>query len=577
MKHTHNHGEDVKQQKKDLVLKGTQEKTKTTKNKHNVEVKTSNQPIFKRTALEEKLIAFSANTDMILTDSDSDADTPSKQNDDNQSTVSKPQLLPCEEKGKSFQNNSVKGSSCTIDMTTSSVSTYKSTEVISDDKMLAICEKLEEKDKPKAIVISDSEDELLQEIKDENNDRLSNACKESRTKEILELPPKSSVGMTMNYSETCDEIFVDTEELHENKTGKPNEKIEEQVKGLQGKKLIVMIEDLQNCGAGSHFILKSTKEDAKIKKSKKKEKNKPDSSKLADVDFFAADVSKLKKKMTAKEGKHVEKSKHKIISESDKKKMKKKLGESNLAPVKEKSKIQRYKELKRLFKDSENTLDKLEDQQKKSLLVDNKFVATLEKEKETIRPSDFLLKKPKHSWKNESKGFKKDKDDSKSNVHNNADETTEEKQSSKNPFVLVAPDKKVILIPDNDTVCENSQYADALGTSDTNRHSDYSGLDEDSEENELLRIFNDYNPDNDEPEMNDCVDDLLINIDVVNVRDSDDKKEKKLVQSSKSISGLKRQSSEGTSAAFKKQRVAHQPNLASYFIYIFLLCMVINV
>ena len=315
----------------------------------------------------------------------------------------------------------------------------------------------------------------------------------------------------------------------------------------EDKSLNTLIEDLQKYGTGMDIEVKTKKDINKDEiEISRKEKPKPEPPKLTDVNFFSASISKKNKKSSKDEKGHKKKDGTKIKKEDEKrekqskekKKLKKTLSENNLGNTKEKSKIQRYKELKKLVKDSEKNTNTVPDPDMNLPSVSREKIGTkkAEKVKQTNEPMKNVKKKSitAETSCTVSSSIKDEKLEKRRN------------KSVKKASVVADHKKPAVVSSDSEPICGKSIVESDFDNS----------LEDDSEEKELLRIFNDYDP-GDEPDIMDCMNDRM-DIEVKNISNDT------VVPMPKSI-GQKRPSAELESipVGFKKQRVAHQPGLVS--------------
>ena len=610
--------ESLQNKEKDVKSKVTV-KDKVDKNEHKTpdEPTTSTKTIFKRTALEEKLIAFSRSADEILSDSDSDAETQQKGKKHIDTGVTKVpvSLVSQDNEGGEIKGSVSNVSDSSICSETASVAnvaqTSGATKIVTTatskpertDKK-EVVENSENLETEKSDVLPCSKDQMImcEGVNEPHNiekKKLSSEQEEAlpeptRHDQLSEME-STDVTMSGNDDESNKEVAeklkrdkdteLDTKELHEaHKSTEPKE----------DTKLNTMIQDLQKYGTGMDIEVKTKKEKNKSEIKKiKREKPKPEPPKLTDVNFFSAVVAKQNKKKSSKEEKtqatKVKKEEKSENTSKDKKKLKKKLSESKLATTKEKSKIQRYKELKKLVKDSENNINTATDPVKSSASVSGEIYSTKKTErtketKELVKDSKKILSTTTSSGKVSASGKSESPDKtertkiskepvkvsnkevnvatdyakistSKSGKKDIARKTERNKDIIvkdyvKKTSVVAGPGKSVLVISSDSELSSGEIKKSNIVESDMDNN-----LEDDSEENELLRIFNDYDPDNDEPDVMDSMDNHMMNIDV-----EDDK----IQLLPKSIAGLKRPSTESINpVGFKKQRVAHQPSLVS--------------
>lgn len=252
----------------------------------------------------------------------------------------------------------------------------------------------------------------------------------------------------------------------------------------------VLIEDVQKHGKEVEKMERKKEEVKDEINSAQETCETPETPQLSDVGFFSTINVKRNSKKRKKNSKAEDSSSghKKVVKKTDvdekgktsrekrKKKKAAKSSEAKTSSTKEKSKIQRYKDLKKSVKDSGDSLTSVADSSKNCV--------------EKVR---------------EKRG-KTEKND-----------------------IMVLVDS---------------------GSDRTRRD-----LEDESEENELLRIFNDYDP-NEEPDCMDEAESCLEEYELKNNGQSSD-----VCSSAQSVS-MKRPSTEKV-VAFKKQRVAHQPNHVS--------------
>ena len=571
--------------KAELTCKDTVDKKENTTSDEAI---TSTNTIFKRTALEEKLIAFSGSTDEILSESDSDGETQEKGNKNKESGVSK--VTQCHTILQKNEEGGVKGSNSNASIPnvkeeTSVTNGRQITEGVTSVNISKPGWKNKEKvfEKNAVLPCQNNEVTLYGNVNKQDNLEKTGSLPEQDDSppELIKYTVSEFKSKDGDVSEQDNGINKEAlEAFEEDKNNKFDNK---QLHGTdkcvnkpkEDKNLNTLIEDLQKYGTGMDITVKSKKE---IDKSevKKVKREKAETSKLTDVNFFSAGVLKQNTKKTSKEAKiDGSKSKKGVKSEclKDKKTLKKKLSDSKLATTKEKSKIQRYKELKKLVTDSEKNVSA--DNVKNSVSV---FEGVSKKTERAKEAKEFA----RESKKQTSTAVNLEKDstrfpnntDRTENVHANkvlnikklasvspsksgkkdtAGKTEQnkrfkDKNSPKETCGVSDPEKAVVISSD----CKHGiGETHKLGSDVDN------SLEDDSEESELLRLFNDYDPDDEESEVMESMDNYLTNNDAKD-------ESNRLQQIPKSITGLKRPSTESAPAGFKKQRVAHQPNLVSH-------------
>lgn len=581
------------------VKSKTSIKDKVEKSDHGTPDETT---IFKRTALEEKLIAFSRTTDECFSDSDSEAETQQKKGTSTDPGVS---MVSDSAFSKHSEDSGVKGSICTSILNNSSSIAIVEKSSGTPESVITDASKTEDKNIKKEVVEkcetvktegnevkfgSKSQVTKHEDVNEDHNvNKKESSCKQDEailepTQNTFSEEKSTDVVMSTNDDESCK---ADMETLKENADTKlDNKKFREPYKDTEPKEdtcnLHAMIEDLQKYGTGMDVEMKTKMENNKSEKVKK-EKPKVEPPKLTDVNFFSADVSKQNKKKGSKREKgDANTVKKEETIEKDKNKLKKKLSESKLATTKEKSKIQRYKELKKLVKDSDKKVNT--DPAKNSALISEeksgskkiegtKETKQLDKDSKTKISAKTNSGKVSTCGKDGSPNKTKQSETSKGSALNKKDNSVsgslkistsksdkdrkternkefEVEDSLKNTNVVTEAGKPVVTISSDSGSNEKQTKNPYVQESDVDN-----SMEDDSEENELLRIFNEYDPDNDEHDVMDSVDEYMMNI------DTEDQSTTQTLP--KSIAGLKRPSTETPSVGFKKQRVAHQPNLVS--------------
>ena len=544
--------------------------------------------IFKRTALEEKLIAFSRTTDECFSDSDSETETQQKKGTDTDTVVS---LVADSAVSQHNEGSGIKASiSATTLNNSSSVAIVEKSSGAAEG-VTTDANKTEDKNIKKEVVEkceiakterSDVKSQVTMHedvIEDHSVNKKESSCEQEEasmepTQNTFSEEKSSDVVMSANDDSSLKE---DVETLEENAGTKiDNKKFHEPDNDAEPKddtNLHTMIEDLQKYGTGMDVEVKTKKEKNKSEKVKK-EKSKVEPPKLTDVNFFSANVSKQNKKKGSKRDK------------GDGNTVKKKLSENKLTTTKEKSKIQRYKELKKLVKDSDKKVNTDPAKNSASISEEKSDSKKTERTKETKQlGKDSKTKinaktkpgKVSTCRKDESPNKTKQSQTSKEpalNKKNNSvqgslnictsesekdgktarNKESKVKDSLRNTNAVTEAGKPVVTISsDSEGVREQTKNSNVQASDVDN------SMEDDSEENELLRIFNEYDPDNDEHEVMDSMDEFMMNIDTENQSTTQ--------TLPKSIAGLKRPSTETPSVGFKKQRVAHQPNLVSEYVY----------
>ncbi len=594
---------------KDVKSKATvKEKVDKSEKKTADEPTSSTKNIFKRTALEEKLIAFSHSADEILSDSDSDAESQEKENKGIDIGLSKvaDNVVSQNNEGGGIKGSISNASTAIINKNASVADLVQKSEAAeigtTDTRKLEGTNEKEVVGKHKNL--ETERNEVLpcsrsQMIMGEDVNEQHNVEKNKSSREHENAPPEpirqdsflkmesADVVMTRN-EESCKEVEKGDEDTESD--SRERHKTNKRTLTKEDKELNTMIQDLQKYGTGMDIEVKTKKENSKIENKKiKKEKPKLEPPKLTDVNFFSTDVSKQNKKKSSKE-ETTQKTKVKKEEKSenmskDKKKLKKKLSESKLATTKEKSKIQRYKELKKLVKDSENVdtvtgpVSGVNSGTKKAKRTEE--TSEVDKESRTkicattssgrvsasgkIESPDksTRTKISKEPVKVSNKEFIAATDSgkiltSKSGKKHISGKTERDKElkgkeSLKKMCIVSDAGKGVVVISSDSEQSSGEIMKRNVFGSDV----DNSNVEDESEENELLRIFNDYDPDNDEPDVMDSMDIHMMNIDVK------DESNDMIQPIPKSIAGLKRPSSESIPVGFKKPRTAHQPNLVS--------------
>ena len=566
--------------------------------------------IFKRTALEEKLIAFSHTTDECFSDSDSEAETEQKKNTDvdtgvavvTNSNVSK-NNKGCEVKS-SISNTSTSSlnsnSSAAIAGKSSGAAgsvTTDTSKTGDEDIKKEVVEKYETfKTKGNDVKL---ESKVQATVHEDGNEQHNGNKKESSRKQeedSLEHTPnmffeEKSTDIVMSV--TDDEGFKkDVETLKGNVDCKlDNKKFCEPHKDIETKEdtnLNSMIEDLQKYGTGMDIEMKTTKEIDKSAKVKK-EKLKVEQPKLTDVNFFSADISKKnKKKGSKREKEDANTVKKEETSRKDTNKLRKQLSGSKLATTKEKSKIQRYKELKKLVKDSEKKVSEPEKdsvsiseeksssrktertKEAKQLNKDSKTkicattksgkVSTFRKDESPTKHSrtskEPVLSEGDNSVAGSLKISTSKSENKDAVIKTERNKELKVKDSLTKPNVVTEADEPTVIISSDSEGTGQQIKKSIVHESDMDN-----SMEDESEENELLRIFNEYDPDNDEQDVMDGMDNYMMSIDTED--------QSTIPSLPKSKTGLKRSSTETPAVGFKKQRVAHQPNLVSKGVSVF--------
>ncbi|XP_028403843.1 putative RNA exonuclease pqe-1 isoform X2 [Dendronephthya gigantea] len=503
---------------------------------------TSTKPLFKRTALEEKLIAFSENANEFLSDSDSsDVETLQKEKKALKGSKIEYSVAP-ENKAGGEILGTISNESTPILKEGASLAAKNSLPV---NSVVTEGQAKQEKTITKGSVgkyndLETGENTISQSVRNEINKSENcegkNAdkekCQSERTQHKLSRDAPTDAVLSGNVedsSNSCKNEVLEKMEI-EKSDNEQNTKPEE-VKSLNS-----IISDLQKYGTGIEVKTKKDNHKDEIEIGKK-EKPKPEPPKLTDVNFFSANVSKQSKKISKDEKSPKKKDATKLKKEDEKrekltkekKKLKKTLSESNLGNTKEKSKIQRYKELKKLVKDSEKNMDAVKDPDKSSPSGSREKSRTkkAEKGKEIKEPIKNVKKKST---------------------------TAETSDTISSSMMDKKPEKRHKEFVQKTSVMRVSSNPE-LSCRKSVVESDFdNSMEDDSEENELLRIFNDYDP-GDEPDIMDSMNDHVD----FEMRDiSND-----AVQPMPKSIGQKRSSAELESipVGFKKQRVAHQPGL----------------
>ena len=338
-------------------------------------------------------------------------------------------------------------------------------------------------------------------------------------------------------------------------------------KSKKDNELGTMIEDLQKFGTGMDIEVKTKKESSKsASKKRKEEKVKLEPPKLTDVNFFSVDVSKPNKKNSKEDkaqGIKVKKEEKRDGSSKDKKKLKKKLSESKLATAKEKSKIQRYKELKKLVKDSEKNIHSVAESsgaKKTEITGETNKLGSDSKKKVGIATNSGKLSASGKSGSphKATRKISKELDKDSKKICTSESETKDIAGKIERDKELKRSLKKSCIAANPGMVSSDSEQSSGEIKKSNVVESDIdTNVEDDSEENELLRLFNDYDPVNGEPGVMDSMDIHEMNIDMR------DKSDNRIQSIPKSIAGIKRPSSESIPVGFKKPRVAHQPSLVS--------------
>ena len=546
---------------KDVKCKTTiKEKIDKTKQKAIDEPTSSTKTIFKRTALEEKLIAFSHSADEFSSDSDGDGVTQPKENKEIDAGVCK---VANSVVLKNNKEGEIEGSDCyastsgepadvtQLEGTSEKEVVEKRSETVQND--ILPCSKIQ-------TVTGDTNKQHNLEGK-KSSSKQEEALPKPIRQDVFHNPELADIDVTENHEGFKDVV----EKLKGDKDDKSNDKklhkASESTESKEDKELGTMIEDLQKYGTGMDIEVKTKKESSKSEiKKVKKEKTKIEPPKLTDVNFFSVDVSKQNKKSSKEEKTPVKKDEKSESPSKDKKKLKKKLSESKLATTKEKSKIQRYKELKKLVKDSEKNVQSVSGEN--SGKTDSKETNSLGNDSKKKLCTTTNSSKVSASGKGESPDKTTRNKISKEpgrvlNEEGNAtNKELKRKHSLKKPSIVADPGMgDVVVSSDSERSTAETKTSNVLESDMDNN------MEDDSEENELLRIFNDYDPDNDEPDVMDSRDIHQMSIDLK------DKSDDRIQTLPKSIAGLKRPSTESIPVGFKKPRIAHQPNLVSACVY----------
>ena len=556
--------------------------------------------IFKRTALEEKLIAFSRTTDECFSDSDSETETQQKKGTNTNTAVS---LVADSAVSQHNEGSGIKASisATTLNNSSSVAIVEKSSgaaEGVTTDANKTGDKNIKKEVVQKCEIVKTERNDVKSQVtmhEDVNEDHNVNKKESSCEQEEASMEPTQNtfseeksrdVVMSVNDDGSLKE---DVETLEENAGTKlDNKKFDEPDNDNEPKEdtnLHTMIEDLQKYGTGMDVEVKTKKEKNKNEKVKK-EKSKVEPPKLTDVNFFSADVSKQNKKKGSKRDKGDGNTVKKEETGEKDNRLKKKLSESKLTTAKEKSKIQRYKELKKLVKDSDkkvntdpakNSASISEEKSDSKKTERTKETKQLDKDSKTKISAKTKPGKVSTCRKDENPNKTKQSQTSKEpalNKKNNSiqgslnictsesekdgktarNKESKVKDSLRNTNAATEAGKPVVIISsDSEGVREQTKNSNVQASDVDN------SMEDDSEENELLRIFNEYDPDNDEHEVMDSMDEFMMNIDTENQSTTQ--------TLPKSIAGLKRPSTETPSVGFKKQRVAHQPNLVSEYVY----------
>ena len=453
--------QDIKSQKITTELAERKVEDKDGKNEisKQQEAVSSTTSIFKRTALEEKLIAISGDTDEALSESDSDiSETLEGMSEKSDKTLNN----DVSSKKDVLSTNPVDVVDPVAKKFTTHIDSSPGETLTKDSETETHSETVKKYDK------TTTENETSTKHNDDINKTEGKAVENNLHENLLELNAE-------NISETSESKTVD-------------DTTSKKTRGQEN--LGLLIEDLQKYGKGVEVKITKKKDSDKDEiNCDLIEKPKPEAPQLTDMNFFSSIVvkrntNKKKKNLKASETS----SGHKNVANSTKSEKTDKISkgkskvkkmnnskEKKVPETKEKSKIQRYKDLKKLVMDSEKSLS-------------------------------GACSSLKHS----------------------------------------------VLVSESDNRKKGKEISTILIESDSDRAR--GDLDDDSEENELLRIFNDYNPCDEHGHMDISDAHTKVNL------ESDDSKNPFSTSQSGSI---KRPSTEKVAIGFKKQRVAHQPNHVS--------------
>ena len=412
-------------------------------------------PIFKRTALEEKLIAFSANVEETFSESDSDFETVENNGGKEDKKVVKESII-----NKTATSGSIGSVSEEARPTAE-----KATSVVPEVRPVV----------PEVRPVVQEVNPVAESIRNATVDRDDSETKSNEH----EVETEKTAPENLSHDNTTDLLPDDSEKTNNNET--INSAPSKKASGSENN-LGVLIEGVQKHGQQVERKKDEVKDDINCAQETCET---PETPQLSDVGFFSSTVVKRSIKKKKKNSKAEDSSsghkkvmkkaeadeKGKTSKEKRKKKKTAKSREAKTSSTKEKSKIQRYKDLKKLVKDSGESVLSVADSSKNCV---------------------------------------------------------EKGRGQRGKTVLV----------------------------DSGSDRTRGDLEDDSEENELLRLFNDYDP-NEELDYMDATESCVKKYEVENNGQSSD-----VCSSARSVS-MKRPSTEKVVAGFKKQRVAHQPSNVS--------------